>query len=111
MDRALHAIAEPRRRRILHLVADRELTAGDIAAQFNVTRPAISQHLRVLREANLVTSRREGTRRYYRARPQGIAEIRTFLDDFWDVHLQQLKLAAEREERETHRGRHRQRSH
>ncbi len=111
MDRALHAIAEPRRRRILHLVADRELTAGDIAAQFNVTRPAISQHLRVLREANLVTSRREGTRRYYRARPQGIAEIRTFLDDFWDVQLQQLKLAAEREERETQRGRHRQRSH
>lgn len=107
MDKALHAIAEPHRRRILRLVADHELTAGDIAAHFQVTRPAISQHLRVLREANLVTSRREGTRRYYRTRPQGIAELRAFLDDFWDTHLQQLKIVAEREEREIRRGRRR----
>lgn len=104
MDRALHAIAEPHRRRILRLVTDHELTAGDIAAHFRVTRPAISQHLRVLREANLVTSRREGTRRYYRTRPQGIADLRAFLDDFWDTHLQQLKIVAEREERENRRG-------
>ena len=107
MDRALHAIAEPHRRRILRLVTDRELTAGDIAAHFQVTRPAISQHLRVLREANLVTSRRAGTRRYYRTRPQGIADLRAFLDDFWDTHLEQLKMVAEQEESEKRRGRRR----
>jgi DNA-binding transcriptional ArsR family regulator len=99
MEVALRAISEPRRRRILTLVRDRELAAGQIAAHFDVTRPAISQHLGVLKEAGLVSERREGTRRLYRARPEGLAELRSFLDGFWDDRLDALRRAAEREER------------
>ncbi|MCZ6544264.1 MAG: metalloregulator ArsR/SmtB family transcription factor [Chloroflexi bacterium] len=99
MDDALHAIAEPNRRRILTLVRDGELTVGAIASQFDVTRPAISQHLKVLREAGLVSERREGTRRYYRARPEALRELRDFLADFWDDRLAELQAAAESEER------------
>ncbi len=99
MDIVLHAIAEPRRRDILRLIQDRELASGEIAAQFDVTGPAISQHLKVLLEAGLVTQRREGTRRLYRARPEGLAELREFLDEFWETGLLALKKAAEAEER------------
>src|SRR3989454_1910669 len=99
MEAALRAIAEPRRRRILELVRERELSAGEIASQFEITRPAISQHLGVLKEAGLVDERRNGTRRLYRARPQGLAELREFLDGFWDERLEALKREAEREER------------
>jgi DNA-binding transcriptional ArsR family regulator len=105
MEAAIRAIAEPRRRRILRLVADRELSAGEIAAQFEVTRPAVSQHLTVLREAGLLTERREGTRRLYRARPEGLAGLRAFLEEFWDERLDVLKGAAETEERRKGRGR------
>ena len=98
MEAALRAIAEPRRRRILELVRDQELSAGEIASQFEVTRPAISQHLGVLKEAGLVDERRNGTRRLYRARPQGLAELKTFLDAFWDEKLEALQREAEREE-------------
>ncbi len=73
MEAALRAIAEPRRREILRLVWSAELPAGEIARRFDVTRPAISQHLSVLKEAGLVTERRDGTRRLYRARPEGAA--------------------------------------
>lgn len=83
MDDALRAIAEPRRRAILRLVAHDELAAGQIAAAFDVTRPAISQHLTVLKEAGLVQERRDGTRRLYRARPEGLAEVRVLLEDLW----------------------------
>jgi DNA-binding transcriptional ArsR family regulator len=93
------AIAEPRRREILRLIQERELTASDIAAHFDVTRPAISQHLRVLVEAQLVTLRREGTRRYYQARPEGLEDVREFLDEFWQASLNRLKRAAEDDER------------
>ena len=96
MEAVAQAIAAPRRRAILRLVRDGELTAGEIAAHFDVTRPAISQHLRVLRDAQLVTERRAGTRRLYRLRPQGLAELRAFLDDFWD--LERLKSVAEDEQ-------------
>lgn len=99
METALRAIAEPRRRDILQLVMTREMAAGDIASHFNITRPAISQHLRVLVEANLVAVRHEGTRRLYRARPETIAEVRRYLDAFWDESLQRLAQAAEAEER------------
>jgi DNA-binding transcriptional ArsR family regulator len=92
-----HAIAAPRRRAILTLVRGKELSAGEIAAHFDVTRPAISQHLRVLKDADLLSERRDGTRRLYRARPEGLAELRAFLDDFWD--LGRLKAVAEVEER------------
>ncbi len=105
MNDAIQALAEPRRREILALVRDRELPVGEIAAQFEVTRPAISQHLRVLREAGLVTDRREGTRRYFRAAPEGLSELRAYIEGFWDGRLEALKEAAEAEQRQQQRGR------
>jgi DNA-binding transcriptional ArsR family regulator len=100
VDAALKAIAAPRRREILSLVRDRELSAGEIAARFAVTRPAVSQHLTVLKEAGLLDERRQGTRRLYRTRVEGLAPLREFLDDFWDVRLTALKGAAENAEKE-----------
>ncbi|MCH8162115.1 MAG: winged helix-turn-helix transcriptional regulator [Chloroflexi bacterium] len=97
---ALRAIAEPNRRKILRLVQDDELPAGKIASHFNVTRPAISQHLRILKHAGLVTERREGTKRLYRARLEGLEELRDFLNGFWEGRLQLLANAAEAQERE-----------
>src|SRR5881398_2449681 len=102
MEAALKAIAAPHRRRILRLVRDEELSAGEIASHFDVTRPAVSQHLSVLKEAGLVNERRNGTRRLYRARPEGLAELKAFLDEFWGDRLEALKREAEREERKTH---------
>jgi DNA-binding transcriptional ArsR family regulator len=99
VDAALKAIAEPRRREILRLIWDAERSAGDIAAQFDVSRPAISQHLRVLKEADLIVERREGTRRWYRARPEGLDGLRDYLDSFWEASLGELKEQAERQER------------
>ncbi len=99
MEAAARAIADPRRRSILQLVARKELAAGTIASHFDVTRPAISQHLTVLKDAGLVTERRDGPRRLYRARPEGLADLRAFLDEFWVDGLERLKDAAEREER------------
>jgi DNA-binding transcriptional ArsR family regulator len=99
VDAALKALAEPRRRAILRLVWSQELAATDIADRFrDVTRPAISQHLAVLKDANLVTERRDGTRRMYRANPQTMAELREFLDDYWTSGLERLRTAAEAEE-------------
>src|ERR1051325_289030 len=106
MDAALRAIAEPRRRQIPVLVRGRGLSAGEIASQFDVTRPAISQHLGVLKEAGLVDERRNGTRRLYRARPEGLTELQAFLEEFWGDRLAALKREAEREEKK-HRGKHR----
>ena len=97
LDTALQALVDPRRRAILALVHDRELPAGEIAARFEVSRPAISQHLAVLRAAGLVSERRDGTRRLYRARPTGTAELRAWLEQFWDDGLAQLQRAAEEE--------------
>jgi DNA-binding transcriptional ArsR family regulator len=105
MEDALRAIAEPHRRRILTLVSSRELSAGEIAARFEITRPAVSQHLSVLREAGLVAERRDGTRRLYRIRPEGFADLRSFLEAFWDEGLERLKTAAENEEGRRRRGR------
>jgi DNA-binding transcriptional ArsR family regulator len=99
VDTALRALAEPTRRRILRLVRDRERTAGDIAAHFDVSRPAVSQHLRVLEDARLVTVRRDGTRRWYRARPEGLGELQRWLQTMWVDRLGDLKRAAEREAR------------
>jgi DNA-binding transcriptional ArsR family regulator len=102
---ALDALAEPRRREILALVRDRELAAGEIAANFDVTRSAISQHVGVLKQAGLLSERREGTRRLFRARPEGLADLRSFLDEFWSDRLDVLTLEAEREERRRKRDR------
>jgi DNA-binding transcriptional ArsR family regulator len=107
VEAVLRAIAEPRRRAILRLVSDTELPAGSIASHFDVSRPAVSQHLGVLKEAGLVSERRDGTRRLYRARPEGLREVRAFLDELWNDRLEALKREAEREERERHGERHR----
>ena len=106
MEAALKAIAAPHRRRILRLVRDEELSAGEIAAHFDVTRPAVSQHLTVLKEAGLVNERRNGTRRLYRARPEGLLELRAFLEELWGERLEALKREAEREERKQHGKQH-----
>jgi DNA-binding transcriptional ArsR family regulator len=96
---AFAAIAEPRRRAILMLVRDEPRSVNEIAAHFDISQQAVSQHLQVLREAGLVDVRREGTRRLYRVRPQGLAPLRTFLEELWDDRLDALKREAEREER------------
>jgi len=96
MEAALRALSDPGRRRILTLVRDEEHSAGEIAAEFTVSWPAVSQHLRVLKEAGLVTERREGTRRLYRARPEGLDDVRAFLDEFWDDKLERLQREVER---------------
>jgi len=94
---AIRAIAEPRRREILRLVWADELRAGEIAERFpDVSRPAISQHLRVLRDADLVVERRDGTRRLYRARRERIGDLRAYFEGFWDQRLVALRDAAER---------------
>jgi DNA-binding transcriptional ArsR family regulator len=96
VDAALKAIAEPRRRAILRLVWSQELPAAAIAEQFgDVSRPAISQHLAVLREADLVTERRDGARRLYQANAGTMAELRDFLDDYWSTGLERLRDVAE----------------
>jgi DNA-binding transcriptional ArsR family regulator len=94
---AIKAIADPHRQKILRLVSGGEVAAGDIASHFRITRPAVSQHLRVLKNAGLLEERREGTKRYYRARPEGLAELRAYLEQFWNDSLEQLKVMAERE--------------
>jgi DNA-binding transcriptional ArsR family regulator len=96
-DEALKALAEPRRREILRLVAHDELAAGEIAAAFDVTRTAVSQHLTVLRTAGLIVERRDGTRRLYRARPEGLAGLREFLDDMWASSLDVARRLVEAE--------------
>ena len=88
MDEALRALAEPRRRAILQLVSHSELSAGEIAGCFDVTRTAVSQHLTVLKNAGLLTERRQATRRLYRARPEGLAGLREFLDQRWASSLE-----------------------
>ena len=101
MDAALKALAEPRRREILRLVWSQELPATEIADHFReVTRPAISQHLGVLREAGLVTERRDGTRRLYRADRDEMQRLRQFLDDYWTSGLERLRDVAEAAQRE-----------
>ncbi len=88
MDEALRALAEPRRRAILRLVAHSELSAGEIAGCFDVTRTAVSQHLTVLKNAGLLAERKQATRRLYRARPEGLAGLREFLDQMWASSLE-----------------------
>ena len=83
----------------MKLVRDRERTASDIATHFPISRPAVSQHLRALEDAHLVTVRCEGTRRWYRARPEGLAELQRWVESMWTDSLHDLKRAAEREER------------
>lgn len=87
------------------------MTAGEIASHFDVTRPAISQHLSVLRDAGLIAERREGTKRIYRLRPEGLEEVRRFIEAMWDEGLQVLKAEAEAEEGRRRGGSRAQRRH
>jgi DNA-binding transcriptional ArsR family regulator len=93
------AIAQSKRREILQLLAAGELSAGEVASHFAVTQPAISQHLKVLRQSGLVSERRDGARRLYSIRPQGLADLHTFLADVLPSGLERMKQAAEAEER------------
>lgn len=104
MEVALRAIAEPHRRDILRLVYHSELSDGEIASHFTLTRPAISQHLAVLIQAGLLVVRQQGTRRFYRARPEGVAELRRFLEEFWEERPEMLKQEAQAEERRASSG-------
>ena len=99
LDATARALADPTRRRILRLVRDHESSAGDLAAEFaHLSRPAVSQHLRVLQDADLVTVRRDGNHRMYRGRPEGLDDMRTFIDEMWTDRLVRLKRAAEQAE-------------
>lgn len=99
IEKVIHAIAEPRRREILNLVRDKELTSSAIASHFEISAPAISQHLKVLEESGVVVVRKAGTKRYYSIRREGFSEIKQYIDRFWDDSLLLLKEAAEAEER------------
>ena len=99
MDLVLRALADGTRRRILALVWRDEKTAGEIASEFAVARTAISQHLAVLRDSELVIMRRAGVRRFYRAIRKAVARIRAELGTFWDDRLLQLRDAVEAVER------------
>lgn len=98
MENIFRALAEPKRVAILRLLRDRERAVGEIAGHFDVTRPAISQHLRVLADAGLVIARQEGTQRLYSIRSEGIEELRHFVEEFWDIRLERLKDAVEQSE-------------
>lgn len=99
IEKVLHALAEPRRRDILYLVRDGELTSSAIASHFDISAPAVSQHLKVLEQSGLVVVRRDGTKRYYGIRRDGFSELKQYIDRFWDDSLLRLKEAAEAEER------------
>lgn len=97
LDASLRALVEPRRREILRLVSRDELAAGEIAAAFDITRPAVSQHLTVLKDAGLLAERRDGTRRLYTARRDGLAPLTAFLEGLWDDALDRARRLVEAE--------------
>ncbi len=100
LDLVAQALSDPTRRRILRMVRDDERAAGELAHEFtHLSRPAVSQHLRVLQDAKLVTVRRDGNRRMYRSRPEGLEAVRHFIDEMWSDRLTRLRHAAERAER------------
>lgn len=105
IDNQLRAIAHPARRAILTLTWSRELTAGQLADSFTVSRPAISQHLRNLVDAGLLSERREDTRRFYRTNHGGLGAFRAELEAFWATGLARLKETVERDLRRASSGR------
>ena len=94
-DAVLRALADPHRRQILRLVRHAELPAGQIAASFTLTQQAVSQHIGVLKQAGLLTERREGTRRLYTLRHESLEPVRELLSEFWPDALRRLKKAVE----------------
>jgi DNA-binding transcriptional ArsR family regulator len=101
---SLTALADPTRRSVFERLAGGPRSVGEIAAELPVSRPAVSQHLRVLKEAGLVSERRNGTRRYYSVRPDGLAELRGYVDRFWEEALSSFKAATERGEKDESAG-------
>ena len=95
----IQALSNPIRFAILDLVSEREMGAGELAGRFKTTRPAVSQHLRILRRVGLVKDRRLGARRLYSLRREGFEPLRAWLDCYWSRRLRRLKLAAEQVER------------
>jgi DNA-binding transcriptional ArsR family regulator len=95
----LDALGDPTRRAVLELLRTRERPVGDIADRLPVSRPAVSQHLRVLKHAGLVRDRRDGTRRLYRVEPKGLEALRGYLERYWDRALAAFADAAERGDR------------
>ncbi len=91
------ALADPTRRRVFERLAKKSLSVGDLAAGLPISRPAVSQHLKVLKAAGLVVDEADGTRRVYRVDPRGIEAMKSYLDRFWDRALAAFKAAAERE--------------
>jgi DNA-binding transcriptional ArsR family regulator len=92
------ALSDPTRRLIFERLARRPLPVGKLAAGLDVTRPAVSQHLKVLKEAGLVTHEKDGTRRVYRIDPRGVEAMRSYLDRFWDRAMAAFKAVAEEEQ-------------
>jgi DNA-binding transcriptional ArsR family regulator len=91
----LTALGDPTRRLVFELLATHPRSVGELAAELPVSRPAVSQHLRVLKDAGLVNDRADGTRRIYRVDPDGVAGLRDYLDGFWNRSLAAFKRAAE----------------
>src|SRR4051795_6327418 len=98
--RAMDALGDPTRRAVFELLQGGEQSVGELAARLPVSRPAVSQHLKVLKEAELVDERKNGTRRLYRVDPRGVAEVRAYFDRFWDEALAAFKEAVEQPEKE-----------
>lgn len=96
-DALFRALAEPRRQAMLRLVRDEPLSVGEIAAQFDITQQAVSQHLQVLKEAGLLAVRKQGQRRLYVVRPEGLETLEAFLAELWPAGLERLKEAVESE--------------
>jgi DNA-binding transcriptional ArsR family regulator len=97
---ALAALADPTRRVIFELVAERPSAVVDLAGALPISRPAVSQHLKVLKDAGLVSARAEGNRRIYQADPEGLAELRGYLEQFWTKALHSYKALIEQQPRE-----------
>jgi DNA-binding transcriptional ArsR family regulator len=102
IEKVIASLSVPSRREILYLLCNRELTSTAIAEHFEISAPAISQHLKVLQNSGLVAVRKSGTKRYYRIRKEGFQDLKEFIDQFWDDSLFRLKEAAEEEERRNH---------
>ena len=96
--RAFNALADPTRRAVFERIAEQPQTVGALAAQLPVSRPAVSQHLKVLKQAGLVTDEARGASRVYRIDPHGLGPIRCWLDQQWDRSLRNFKQIAEQED-------------
>ncbi len=95
-DSALAALADPTRRKVFERLRAGPRPVGEIAAGLPVSRPAVSQHLKVLKEAGLVQEEAQGTRRIYQIDPKGLGQLRAWLDQFWDGALEAFRAEAER---------------